>query len=71
MAYTFADEIVKCIFVNEKFSISIRIYLEYVPKGPINNKTALVKVMAWRQPLLWLKLTQFVDAYIRHLGDTS
>ena len=45
----FTDDIFRCIFVNEKFCISIRISLKFVPKGPINNKSALVQVMAWRR----------------------
>ena len=44
--------------------------LKFVPKGPINNKPALVQVMAWRwtgdKPLPELMLTQFTDAYMRH-----
>ena len=44
----FTDDNFKCIFMNEKFCISIQISLKFVPKGPINNKTALVQVMAWR-----------------------
>ena len=64
----FADNLFKCIFVNEKFCISIRISLKFVPKGPINNKSALVQVMAWRQtsdkPLPEPMMTQFTDAFI-------
>ena len=30
--------------------ISIKISLKFVPKGPINNIPALVKIMAWRRP---------------------
>ena len=37
-----ADDIFKCIFVNEKFCISIKISLNFVPKGPIDNNAALV-----------------------------
>ena len=33
--------------MNEKFRISIQISLKFVPKGPIDNKPALVQVMAW------------------------
>ena len=33
----FADDIFKCIFMNEKFCISIRISLKFVPEGPIDN----------------------------------
>ena len=47
----FADEIFKYIFVNEKFRILSRISLKFVPKGPINNKSALVQVMAWHQAI--------------------
>ena len=32
----FADDIFKCIFVNEKFCISIRISLKFVPNGPVD-----------------------------------
>ena len=38
----FADDIFKCIFVNEKFCILIKISLKFVPWGPIDNNTALV-----------------------------
>ena len=46
----FADDIFKCIFLNENVSISIKISLKFVPKGPINNIPALVQIMAWRRP---------------------
>ena len=42
--------IFKCIFLNEDIWISIKIYLEFVPEGPINNIPALVQIMAWRLP---------------------
>ena len=42
MAAILADDIFKCIFVNENFSILIKISLQFVPKGPINNNPALV-----------------------------
>ena len=32
------------------FSISIKISLKFVPKGPINNIPSLVQIMAWRRP---------------------
>ena len=44
----FADDIFRCVFVNEKFYILIEISLKFVPKGPINNIPALVQIMAWR-----------------------
>ena len=46
----FADDIFKCIFLNENVWISIKISLKFVPKGPINNIPALVQRMAWRRP---------------------
>ena len=58
--------------MNEKFHISIRISLKFVPKGQIDNKSAYVHVMACRQkgdkPLPEPMLTQFTDAYMPHLG---
>ena len=46
----FADDIFKCIFLNENVWIPIEISLKFVPKDPINNIPALVQIMAWRQP---------------------
>ena len=48
----FADDIFKCIFLNENVLISAKISLKFVPNGPINNipVPALVRIMAWRQP---------------------
>ena len=46
----FSDDIFKCIFLNENFRIRIKISLEFVPKGPINNIPAMVQIMAWRRP---------------------
>ena len=46
----FADNIVKCIFLNENVWILIMISLKFAPKGPINNIPALVLIMAWRRP---------------------
>ena len=61
--------------MNEKFSISIQISLKFVPKGPIENKSVLVKVMAWRRtgdkPLSEPMLPWFTDAYMGHWGEMS
>ena len=46
----FADDIFKCIFLNENVWIPIKISLKFVPKAPINNIPALVKIMAWCRP---------------------
>ena len=55
--------------MDEKFCIFIQISLKFVPKGPIDNKVALVQVMAWcrtgDKPLPEPMLTQFSDAYMR------
>ena len=46
----FADDIFKCIFLNENVWIPITISLKFVLKDPINNIPALVQIMAWRRP---------------------
>ena len=46
----FADDIFKCIFLNENVWIPIKISLKFVPNGPINNIPAMVQIMAWRRP---------------------
>ena len=64
------DDIFKSIF-NESVWISITtctISLKFIPKGPIDYKSALVQVVAWHRtgekPLPESMLTQFTDAYI-------
>ena len=49
MATNLADDIFNRIFLNENVWISIEISLKFVPKGPIDNKLALVQIMAWRR----------------------
>ena len=55
--------------LNENDRIPVLISLKFVPKSPIDNKLALIQVMAWRRtgdtPLPELMLTQFTDAYMR------
>ena len=46
----FADDIFKCIFVDENVWIPIKISMKFVPKGPINKISALVQIMAWYCP---------------------
>ena len=43
-----ADNFFKWIFLNENGRIPIQISLKFVPKSPIDNKAALVQIMAWR-----------------------
>ena len=70
MAAMLADDNFKCIFVDENERIPIQISLKFVPRSPIDNKTALVHVMAWRRTgdkqLPEPMLTQFTDAYTWH-----
>ena len=66
-----AISIFKCIFMNGKFCILIRISLKFAPKVPLNNILALVQIMACpgERPLLSEPmLAQFTDAYMRHQG---
>ena len=70
MAAFLADDIFKCILLNEKYCILIKISQKFVPRGLIGNNLALVKIMAWRQicdkPLSEPMLTRYTDAYMRH-----
>ena len=70
MATTLADDIFKCIFLNENDRIPIRISVKFVPRCLIDNKLTLVQVMAWRRtgdkPLHEPMMTQFTDAYMWH-----
>ena len=60
----------KCIFLNENDRIPIPISLKFIPRSPIDNKPALVQVMAWSwtgdKPLPEPMLTQFTEVYMRH-----
>ena len=44
----FADDIIKCIFLNETFRNSMNISQKDVYNGLINNISALVQIMTWR-----------------------
>ena len=46
MAIILADDIFKCVFLNEDDKIPIQISLK-LPGSPNDNKPALVQVMAW------------------------
>ena len=45
----FADAVSKCNFMNENVWIPMKISLKFVPKGQINDISALVQIMAWRR----------------------
>ena len=53
-------------------SIWFQISLKFVPKGPVDNKPALVQIMAWlansRQAIVWKNADPVHDAYMRHWG---
>ena len=70
IAVFLADDIFKCIFLNENDRISIKISLKFVLMSPIDKKPALVQVMAWRRigdkPLPEPMMAQLTDAYMRH-----
>ena len=72
MAAFLADDNLTCIFMNENDIILIRISQKCVPRSPIDNKPALVQVMAWRRtgdkPLPEPMLTQFIGGIYATLG---
>ena len=73
--HLFAGNIFRYIFMNENFCILMRISLKFVPKGPIDNKWALVQVMAWRRTgdnlLPEPMLTRFSDTYMWYKEEMS
>ena len=75
MAAILADDILKCIFLNENDRIPIQISLIFVLRSPIDNTAALVHVMAWRRigdkPLPESMMIPFTDAYMQHWGNMS
>ena len=68
-----ADGFFKCLSVNEKAWILNNISLKFVPKGLINNISALVQILAWHRlgdkPLSEPMLTQFTDACMRWVKE--
>ena len=45
----FADNIFRCILLNDNFHIPIWISLKFVAEGWIDNKSALIQVMFWQR----------------------
>ena len=45
--HRFANNTFKRNLLNGNVRISIKILLKFVPKGPINNNSALFQIMAW------------------------
>ena len=75
MVAILADNIFKCILLNENDKIPIELSLKLVPMSPIDKKPALAWVIAWHRtgdrPLPEPMMTQFTDAYMRHKGEMS
>ena len=75
MAAILADDIFKCIFLNENDRIPIQISLKFVPDGTIDNNPALVKILASCQigdkPLSEPMLSRLTDVYMRHQREMS
>ena len=46
----FADDIFRCIFVNETCCILIKISLKFVHRRKIDNNTVFVYIIAWHRP---------------------
>ena len=68
----FADDIFKCIFLNENIFLILNIIsLKYVPYGLINNRAALVQIMTWGptgdKPLFESMVLCFTDVFMHHL----
>ena len=61
--------------MKEKSCVMIRISMRFLPKDPINNKLAMVQVMAWcrtgNKPLPEPMLTQLLNAYMWHYEEMS
>ena len=70
----FAEDIFRCIFLNENVRLSIEIYLNIVLERQIDN-SALVQIMAWHRPgdkpLSEPMMFIFTDAYMRHSASVS
>ena len=70
MAAILAEDYFKCILLNKNDRIVIRVSLKFVPRSPVDNKPALVQVLAWRRigdkPLFEPMLTGFADAYMQN-----
>ena len=61
----FPDNILKCIFMNEKLCILIQISLKCVPNGQIDNKSAYVQVMDWCQTGRTIALVELMFLLIK------
>ena len=75
----FADDIFKCIFLNDNELISLRISLKFVPKVRINNIPSLVQIIGRRrpddkplsEPIVVIYIYIYTDAYVLHSASMS
>ena len=71
----FADDIFKCIFLNEIYCVFIWISLKYILRSPIVIMPALVQIMArcrtGNKPLSEPMMAQFIDTYLHHLASMN
>ena len=70
----FADNTYKRIFLNETARISIKISLKFVSKGPVNDNSALVRILAGRRPSdksMSEPMMVRLYAYMRHSASMS
>ena len=69
----FADDVFKCIFLNENAWISLKISLKIVPRVPINNIPALVQMMVWHRPgdkaFVWINWGIYASLGLNELNE--
>ena len=46
-AIHWADDTLKCIFLDENITILIQFPLQFIPEGPIDTTSVLVQIKAW------------------------
>ena len=67
---------ISCAFLLWKsLCFGLKFHWKFLPKGPINDKPALIQIMACRlfgdKPLSEAMLARFTDAYMHHLALMS
>ena len=61
----FADDIFKCIFLNESVLIPIKISMKFVPKGPINNIYKCIYLLDVREFIMTHNLHTYMHVTLR------
>ena len=67
----FADDILECIFLNEKLLYSDEISIKIIPKGLIKDKPSLVKIMACCWTGKPMKACFFFTLYMHQLASMN